>query len=582
MGGFYNTIAKLATEGVEKIGAKVANSQWGHEAAESVERGIYHGVFPAKTAFQDIPVANQLYQEYAGPYKETVNKLTSQGVQAAQRAGTNQPAHEISRAAERQAQDIHFGQNLVAIQGVLKHVEKTVSKNRADILADHLNIMFKEAPDPEGLSKFDRDMRKGADENKFQTPPSEYRGKTPVELIANKHQALLAYKAAIPHLSSNLNILISDGFKTYAKVLATEFSGTGRKAAEAQLLASNAISEVWEQGYKEKLAFDNGKIKQFLPNSVGEFIHKNMFIPGMSRVRYETLLMSANASKFAAQEAAQHLVQGNDRMALPTLRELGLDPVKIRAQQGLLLADDIQKAYYHGTNVRAFLNPGENRTVLSQRSPLFRTTAAFHSYITNQSKFFRQVFKRQYEQGDFIGIARNIGLMSTVFPVVGASIYETERLLTGNDWDNPAGHFGEKLEMTPAGGIYDAINGRQNANSKAKQALGMIEGLSHVASFGVVTGYVRGASRRHLANQLLGPDINQVVQGAEDLYGAAQTSNTKPKAWKPLARDITSAIPMVGGPITHELLPTTKEDAAKKPKKFRRARPKPESWNPLN
>jgi len=584
MGGFYNTVAKFATEGIEKAGAKIGQSAFAHEAAENVEKGLYHAVFPAKTAFQDIPAAKALYDIYSGPYKETVNKLTSQGVQAAQAMGSVKPHHEISSEAAKTAQDMVFGKNRAAIQGVLKHVENTVSKNRADILADHLNILFKESPDSQGLSSFDRDMRKGTPDQKVNTPPSPYRGANFYEKnIGRTHQALLAYKAAIPHLASNLNILISDGFQTYAKVVNQNFNPSTRKGAEAAVLATNAISELWHTSYKEKQEFDKGLISKYAPGGVGEFLHRNMYIPGMSRVRYETLMMSAHASKLAAEEASQHLMQGNDKMALPMLRELGLDANKIKRQNGQLLSDDIDKVYYHGTNARAFLNFAENRTALFQRSPLFRTAGAFHNYVSSQSQFFRNVFKRQYEQGDFMGITRNIGLLSMAFPVVGATIYESERLLSGNDWDNPTGHLEKRLEDTPAGAVYDEVAGRQKAGSAAHIALGTIENLSHIAAFGVATGYVRGASRANLAGQVLGPDANIALQGAQDALKSLHTSNRKPDAWKPVARDAMSDFtPLgIGSIASHKLLPTKQDRDAKKFHKPRLKKQQSDN-NPLN
>ena len=584
MGGFYNSVAKFATAATERVGSKLLGSGTGHALAESVESGLYHGIFPAKTAFQDIPAAKALWDHYQGPYQEIKNKLTSQGVQAAQAAGSIKPHQEIVSEASRNAQDIAFGQNRSSIQGVLKHVEKTVSKNRADILADHLNIMFKEQIDPQGLSRFDRDMRKTQvkDYEGYNTLPSSYKRPGPVETnVLRSKNAMLAYKAAIPHLASNLNILISDGFINYAKVLATNF-GPGRKGAEATVLATNAISELWYTGYREKQAFDNGIIKKYAPGGVGEFIHRNLYIPGMSRVRYETLLMSAHASKLAAQEASAQLMRGNTKMALPMLQELGLDASKIKGQQGLLLQDDIDKAYYHGTNTRAFLNQTDNRTALSQQSAIYRVMGSFHNYISSQSQFLRNTFRRQFQQGDFIGIARNIGLMGMAFPVLGATIYESERLLSGNDWDDPSGHLANRVEATPAGLAYDAIAGRENAASSARIALNTIDNLSHLASFGVATGYVRGAARNNLAGQMMGPIPNMLVQGAQDALKATSTDSRHPHAAEPLSRDILSdTLPYgLGSILTHQLLPTTKEKNKNKFHKFTRA--KKESDNLLN
>jgi hypothetical protein len=597
MGGFSNTIANFARETIENTGAKLATkfgpgiAASAHDLSEKVESGLYHAVFKPEAAFKDIPAANKLWEAYKGPYKELVNKHTAEGVSLAIKTGSNQPIHEIESEARKKASDAVFGPKHQVIQGVLKHVEKTVSKNRADIISDHLNILFNEAPikggPNEGKSSFDVDMR-GSKKNPdagFAGPTSKYRDSSEsfIEKTAKVHQAILAYKAAIPHLASNLNILISDGFSTYAKALATNF-GPGRKAAEAMVLSSNALSEVWVNGYREKQAFEAGIIHQFAPGSVGEFIHRNMYIPGMQRVRYETLMMSAHASKFAAEHAIEELKAGNTRYALPMFKELGLDHNKIAAQGYQLAPDDIQKVYYHGTDTRAFLSQKDNRSIISQRSPIFRIAGAFHNYVASQSKFLRATFKRQYEQGDFVGIGRNIALLSMAFPVLGATIYESERLLSGNDWDDPAGHLEKRVEATPAGMAYDAVTGKNNATSGAQAALATIENLSHLASFGVATGYIRGATRSHLANQILGPDANMLVQGLEDVQKALHTSNKKPDAWKPLARDIMSDTPSLGlGQIAaHRLLPTKTEEARGKPKKFRRSRPKPEDNNPFN
>jgi len=585
MGGFYNAVADLAKGAVEKIGSKVAaNPVAVNRVAEGVETGLYHGMFRPEAAFQDIPAAKHLWDTYQGPYKEQVNQLTSKGVEQAKLAGGTKPAADITKEAQKQASENVFGPNRSGIQAVLKHVEKTVGKNRADILADHLNILFKESPDAEGLSKFDRDMRKGNEDTRFQTPPSKYRDPNLIEKAGRVHQSILAYKAAIPHLTSNLNILMSDGFQTYAKVLDQTFNPSTRKGAEATVLATNAISELTMNGYREHEAFKAGKISQYMPGSVGEFIHKNMYIPGMSSVRYNTLLMSAHASKLAADEAVQNLARGNGKKALPVLRELGLDPMKIQAQKFQLDASDIQKAYYHGTNVRAFLNQGEGRTALGQSSPIFRVMGAFHSYTANQARFIQNVFKRQYQQGDFVGIARNIGLMSMAFPVLGATLYEAERLLIGHDWDDPGKHLANRVEATPAGVVYDALAGRQNAASAARIALNTIDSLSHLASFGVATGYTRGAARNNLAGQIMGPNANMLIQGAQDAYKAAHTDNRHPDAWKPLARDaMADTTPYgIGGVASHQILPTKADSASGKPKRFRRTRPKPDSNNPLN
>jgi hypothetical protein len=171
------------------------------------------------------------------------------------------------------------------------------------------------------------------------------------------------------------------------------------------------------------------------------------------------------------------------------------------------------------------------------------------------------------------------------FPVLGASIYESERLLTGNDWDNPGEHLANRLEATPAGHVYDAVTGRQNAASAARTAMNTIDSLSHIAAFGVATGYTRGAARSNLAGQMAGPFLNMLFQGGQDVLKAAHKDINHPDAADAFYRDLlTDPSPYgIGGMVAHRVLPTKAEQNANKPKKFRMSRKvKADSWNPLN
>jgi hypothetical protein len=595
MGGWGNAIANLAKTGIEAVGSKIGKSPAAHELAEKVESGLYHAVFKPEAAFKDIPAGQELWKAYTGPYQQLKNKYESEATQVA--SGKIAPAGKhtnitpgmdsstVHSHAKKLASQEVFGENREVIQGVLKHVENTVSKNRADIMSDHLNILFKEQPIQAGMNKgkssFDVDMMRGKEG--FDGPHTKYKGTNSFEQAARWHQKMLAYKAAIPHLASNLNILWSDGLTNYGKTLMKTF-GPGAKANEASLLAHNAISELYSTAYRQKEAFDKGLIKQFAPGSVGEFVHKNMYIPGMNQVRYMTLVMSAHASELAAKEAVENLKSNDLRRALPIFNELRLDPNKIKSQGYQLLKDDMDKVYYHGTNTRAFLEQNDSRNIMMQRSPLFRVAGAFHSYVSNQSQFFAKTLKRMYAQGDFVGIARNLATAGMVFPLVGASIYESERLLAGNDWDDPAKHFGNRLEATPAGMAFDAVTGRYNAKTAAATTMNTLESIAHIGAWGAFTGYYRGAERRRLANQMLGPDANMLVQGVEDAVAAKNTDVNHPDAWKPFARDVMSDLPLygVGSISSHETLPTRKEQQEGKLKRHSSSRRHKESSNPFN
>lgn len=606
MGGFYSDIARLASEGVAdasaKIGAKIGSSRlggtigarvasMGDDFSKSIESGLYKKVFAPQRAFEDNPYAKDIWTDYNNTYKPKVNKYISEGTQVAKATGSTKPVEDIYRDAHKKASLETFGPNRVTIQSMLKHVEKTQGKNRADILADHFNIEFKEEQmktgNKAGLSGFDADMRKSVDGGSgFETPPSPYKGRKGYENTISSLRATLAYKAAPIHMANTLlNVATNDGLVALGKTLNQVWNPSNRAGAEQQLLASNAISELWMNPYREKAKFDAGVISKYAPGSVGEFLHRNMFIPGMSAVRHESIMMGAQSGKLMAEEAVQHLQAGNEKWALPALHDLGLDANKIKRNNFQLDQEDIDKAFYHGANNRVFLDPYDATPTFWKQSPLWRSMKAFTGYITKQSAFERNTIMRQYRQGDFIGIARNIALKSLVYPIVGSTIYEFDRLLSGEDWDDPAKHYENRIEATPAGVAVDLLTGRNEAVNSAKTAMNTIDMLGRLGVWGGTTGYIRGMNRANLAQHILPPEVNVGVQLAQDSIKAAHYDSDKHKGnLEPLERDLLSDMPSLGlGAIaSHKLVPTRAEQNAGKLKKFHRQKRAVESSNPLN
>lgn len=600
MGGIYSSIAELAGSTIGKAFSKDAGSVVGKTAGqELIESGVYRGIFSEQRAFEQHPYAQKIYQDYQQHYKPKVNQYENHIAAAAQAKGQAPEMHEINRAASKQASKEVFGPNQERLQSMLKAVERDKGKNHADILSNHLQVMLKSAPIEEGPAKgrslFDINMARGGLGNGarsysaeaapgFDAPLSPYRGRQGYETAIGKARATLAYKAAPIHMANaTLNIASDSGLGNLFKTLGTIW-GPGRQGAIAQLQHSDAISEFNLQEYTQHLEFQKSGVAKYAPGSVGEFIHKNMFIPGMSAVRRETILMAAHSGKLMAQEATSRLKAGDRQWALPALNQLGLDANKLTAQNFQLTADDIQKAYYHGANSKVFLDPYDRTPTFWRQSPLWRSTKAFSGYITKQNAFERDLILRQYRQGDFVGIARNLALKAAVYPVVGATLYELDRLLTGEDWDDPKKHYANRLEYTPAGMAYDLVAGRNNAVNTARTTINTLDMLARLGVWGATTGYIRGMNRANLAQHLLPPEVNVGVQLAQDMDKAAHTDGQHPDRWKPAARDVMAEVPYGAGSIaSHYLLPTQKEQAAQKPHRFRlQKRPKGDSVNPLN
>jgi hypothetical protein len=491
MGGFAGAVGDLVGGAAEKL--------FGKSAGETAEAGVFRGVFKEADSFAQHPYAAKIYDDYQKVYRPALEKASSQIGEQSQKAGVAKSQAMIAREAHQMASDSTFGKNQVRIQSMLKAAKTQKSVAYANTLSDNLNVMFKSNQIQEGpaagLSTFDVNMRratKDAAGNKiegFETPPSKYRGRHAAEDATSGMRATLAFKAAPVHAATALLNVASDaGLGNLAKTLGTIW-GPGREAAIAQLKSSNAISEFTLDEMKQHEAFTKGFISKYAPGSAGEFIHRNMYIPGMHAVRRESLLFAAQSGKYMAQEAAERLKVGDEKFALPAMKQLGLDANKIKRNNFQLDPDDISKAFYHGANNRVFLNPYDKTPSFWRQSPLWRSVNAFHGYVQSQSTFERQLIQRQWAQGDFIGIARNLAFKALVYPNVGAALYEFDRYLGGEDHDNPMQHLGLREEYTPSGQIYDAIIGKNAAKAVARTSLNTLNTLARIGVWGSTSGY---------------------------------------------------------------------------------------------
>ena len=610
MGGVYSTIGRLATEGLEnltaKVGSKIASSPIAKDFAQKVgqkveaagakvsgivEPTLYRGMFQDARSFAEHPAANDLYNIIQNEYKPKVNQEIARKVnQATSSFGPKPSTQNIIRNAHKDVSDQVFGPNRVMIQGVLKKVEADSGKNKSDILADHLNIILKEAEmqsgHKQGLSQFNVDMaRKDVEGNEgIHTPTTPFKHRNDAEEISGNFRAMLAHGAAPIHaITAGLNILQEDGLQNLVKTL-NNIWGPGSEAKKAQILASNQISELVLAPYREQEKFEAGIIHSFAPNSVGEFVHRNMYIPGIQATRRQTLFAGASAGKLMAEEAAAKLAKGNDKWANVAFKELDIDPAKIARQGFQLLPEDIDKAYYHGANNRVFLDPYDKTPSFWRQSPLWRSMKAFTGYVTQQQNIQRRIFMKQYRQGDFVGIARNMATLSLVFPLVGSLLYEFDRIRNGEDKGRYGAALKARVEATPAGQLYNLATGQEDPANMAKTINNTIDMFGRLGVWGATTSYVRGANRASLAEHFLPPELNMAVQLGQDAIKATQSDKRHPDAATPFKRDILSDIPSLGAGTfaSHEIYPTKAERDSGKIKKSRRSRKvQEETTNPF-
>lgn len=597
MGSWAADLSKVLAENLEKVGSKSA-AKIGEEASPIA----YRGLFNPERSFEVHPAAKEIHAAYHNDYVPLKSKIESVETQAAKQhqamTGTVPNIGEIQKKAAKSASDQVFGENREAIQHMLRTVQDTPmhGKNDADILSDNLNIMFQEEVQKggfnKGVSKFDQQMmmKHGEEEDVHGLPISKYKGGAgTVKVLGHDIQVekgvrtvnkLLAWKAAGVHaLVAGWNISSEHGYMAVPKA-AYELYGPGHEIDN--LLASNTISELYINPLKEKIAFDSGKIAKYAPGGIGEFIHKNMYNPGLADVRWHSIAMAAQASKSAAEEAAFRLGKGDTQYAREVFRRMNIDPDKIIDQGYKLHPEDIEKAYYHGSDNKVFLQPYDSTPTFWRQSPLWRGIRAFTGYVTKQAQFKRNLYLSQMKAGDFVGLSRQITLDTLFAPVAAATLYEMERLSMGTDWDHPIDHWKNRIEATPAGAIYDVVAGKASSINAAKMTLNTINMYAKLGAFGTTAGYVRALNRRSMAERFLTPTGNIAIQLGQDAMAVGKTDARHPDAAKPLGRDLLSLVPIVGGAASHRILPTRAEEAKGKVKRPRRSKSVPTDWNPFN
>lgn len=595
MGGFAHAFGELIEKGTQKL------------ATEAVEHGVYRGIFADHRAFADIPAAKALWDAHTKEVLPRINKYTSEAAETQLKLPSNlrQPSHKIESTATQRAMSEVYGPHNEAIQSVIHHVKNNHGENRAQVLSDILNILYKQEKldptsytgsnpkyakylvDNEGLSSLDVDLRRKGNNQVF-TKPSKYERSSDRANKFSKVRQLIAYGAAVPHAlgGAHLGIATDAGLMHAVRAFNDAF-GPGSAAKESALLASNVVSEFKITELKQEEAFRAGKISQYAPGSVGQFIHRNMLQPGMPFTRRQNLKMGAFAGKNWAEEAAQNLAHGKRvEYSRYVLKTLGIDEAKIATQKFQLAPEDIDKAYYHGANHFSYLGAKTNTPSFWKQSPWLRATNAYMGYVANQSAFERRVMQAQISRGDMLGLARNLAIKSIAYPVIGATIYEIAKLRLGMDWDDPWQHYKNNAEDTPAGLLLSKLTGQDRIQEDNLEMLNhTIEMMSHVGAFGQMTSVIRDTNRSELGRKFYPPEANMAIQVGEDAFKAGHVDSNHPHAADPLGRDVINdtLLPFGAGQIlSHMILPTKKEQDKNKYHRFKRTKAKQQTLNPFN
>src|ERR1700744_5116544 len=269
------------------------------------------------------------------------------------------PAHQqldpyiIAGRAQMKARNQMFGPKDELMQGYINHIAQEHGEEKAKNVVDALGVYFHDSVYQQGTGEASRLASNLKAKNSlvedidFRNSP--YRPAGDAERGIHQYTAsALAFKAGLAHATTPLNALIGRSLTSFAKA-STHLFGSGYDAAKAQMLAHNAIGQIFAEEHQQIYDFQNGLIQKYAPGSIGEFISKNWMIPGLSTMRQRTATMLAMQGKYAAQELYERLASPNIttiERAKYDLRKLGLDPTKLLAQKGLL-AEDIRNAMFN-------------------------------------------------------------------------------------------------------------------------------------------------------------------------------------------------------------------------------------------
>lgn len=559
MGGLGGAIFEFG----EKAAGKLIQNPAVHDSLVHAVDGMF-GSESTFTGKSGAWITNQLKTKFEPEFDRQLSIHTK----AAQAGGGITPPHEIHANARNTARQITFGKNDQLLAGAIKAAEQEHGQNKAQTMVDRLGIYFHEKAFPTGKGQTSSTLVGNLGRNKatadIPLTPSPYSSPGDIERAVMKTTtAALAYKAGLAHLSTPLNMLITQNISSFGKAMWVLF-GNDYAGTKAALIASDSIGHALAEEYQQAYQFRNGMIAKYAPNSIGEFLSKNWMVPGLSAVRQRSMIAAAYQGGIVAKEAAHELVNGTGqhsaRNAAVDLQWLGINPQEVLASGGILSPEHMRQAQYMNTQKTIFSNSGMSRSRYATQGPFGRLVSVFHNYAAMQGNMIGAALKKElYDKRDPVAAMKIIATLGVIAPNVGNFTYSLEQLARGKDWDDPTGHFEDRTKA-----LYGAAAFKEN-----------IESFSHIAGFGVATSYARAAGKDKLATAMLGAVPNAAIELGQDAVkmapeGTPVIGQKNPSA-VPFARDVLHDIPSlgIGSILADKMFPTKAQQNADRPRSIK-------------
>jgi len=278
--------------------------------------------------------------------------------------------------------------------------------------------------------------------------------------------------AQVANIGQNLNTLLQSDLKSFSKGVAYAFTNEGKRRA---LQTGATLESVLRQAH-ETSGVGAGMPERFLKWT------------GFSAIERGNRIAAANVGFEYARSTFLKLQRNTaNQVFKQRLEELGIKAEQA-LQRGSLTEYELQRAGQVMAEITQFRGRNIDLPAFSA-SPEGKVFFQYKSFAYQQAKFLKDRFKKQVEVGNYKGIARDLIVLGTVFPMTGEVIADIRSLVTGSKRETDA------LER-------------------------YFENFLAVGGFGIVSDTIVSANYGYLADNLLGPSVGTITEAAQRLVQA--------------------------------------------------------------
>lgn len=345
---------------------------------------------------------------------------------------------------------------------------------------------------------------------------------------------------AIPHIGQYFHLTAAAPLEAQGRALL----GMDKKSMQHTIEASGILANTQWDVIHSDLEARTGKISQWTNSpTAASIIRKTIHTPGFNWSRLKQLSIAGSVGYHSAIFWADNALKG-DKRSLAELIEMGIDPSDVIKQKGKLTEEQLQKGVYHFVNNRFFFERSQDRALYSNRNFFMRSATMYHGFISSETAFIRRELLKQFKAGDVKGIAQFVGTLGILFPAVAPMLKSLEVLArTGS-----TSQAGKGIQQD-----YKKLSGQSGFGDFTTTYFEMV---AHIGAMGTAMNYYSAIKGNRLGNAVMGPMIGMGVQDGSDIINAVRG-----KSAKPLGRDASELIPVIGKPLAHTLFPTRAEES---------------------